>query len=357
MNTLMIIASILGLLVIFRLMNVAQLASVLSGENEDEEQKRHNTMNSIGMMLFMVLGLGLMVYMTFKYQPFMLPEPASVHGVNTDFLLNINFAVIGLVFFLTQIALFWFVYKYQHNRNRRAYFYPHNNKLEVIWTVIPTIVLSALIVTGLNEWNKMTQGHPDDGMKVQVYGYQFNWIARYAGPDNTLGRSYFKFISDDNPLGLDYSDPAVADDIITKGNEMRLPKGVPVLFQFNSRDVIHSAYFPHFRAQMNCVPGMNTSFYMEPTITTQEMRGITNDENFNYVLLCNKICGVAHYQMKMNVVVDEPEDFRNWLKGEKPAIPVEQTAAADAATASDSGEATSTEVPANEENTEVISSL
>jgi cytochrome c oxidase subunit II len=321
MNTLMIIALLLGILVVIRLMNVAQLASVLSEDNEQEEQKRHDSMNAIGMILFMVLGLGLMVYMTFKYQPFLLPQSASKHGVETDFLLNLNFAVIGIVFFITQIALFWFIYKYKHDRNKRALFYPDNHKLEIIWTVVPTIVLSALIVTGLNEWNKMTQGHPDDGMKVQVYGMQFNWMARYAGADNQLGRSYYKLITDDNPLGIDYSDPAAKDDIIAKGNEMHLPKGIPVLFQFNSRDVIHSAYFPHFRTQMNCVPGMNTSFYMEPTISTVEMRKITKNEKFDYVLLCNKICGVAHYNMKMKVVVDEPEDFKNWLKGEKPAVP------------------------------------
>ncbi len=321
MNFLMIIATLLGIFVVVRLMNVAQLAAVLSGEDEEDEQKRHNTMNGIGMILFMVLGLGLMVYMTIKYQPFMLPQSASVHGVKTDFLLNINFLVIGIVFFITQIALFWFVYKYQHDRKRFALFYPENHKLELIWTVVPTIVLSALIVTGLNEWNKMTQSHPKDGMVVQVYGYQFNWIARYSGADNQLGRSFFKLITDDNPLGIDFSDPAAQDDIITKGPEMHLPKGIPVLFQFNSRDVIHSAYFPHFRTQMNCVPGMNTSFYMEPSITTAEMRGITKNEKFDYVLLCNKVCGVAHYNMKMKVVIDDPNDFKAWLKGEKPAIP------------------------------------
>ncbi len=325
----MIIAMLLGVLVVIRLMTVAQLASVLSGEDEEEEQKRHNNMNSMGLMIFMVVGLALMVYMTIKYQPFMLPESASAHGVQTDFLLNINFAVIGIVFFITQIMMFWFIYKYKHDKKRFALFYPDNHKLELIWTVVPTIVLSALIVTGLKEWNKMTQGHPQDGMLVQVYGYQFNWIARYAGEDNKLGRSYYKLISDENPLGIDYSDPAAKDDIITKGNEMHLPKGVPVQFEFNSRDVIHSAYFPHFRTQMNCVPGMTTRFYMEPTITTAEMRGITKKETFDYVLLCNKICGVAHYNMKMKVVVDEPAEFKNWLKGEKPAVPVAPAATAD----------------------------
>lgn len=327
MDFLTILALILGTLVIVRLMNVSQLASVLSGENEDDQQDKENSINKYGMMIFMVVGLILMIYMTLKYQPFMLPESASAHGKKIDFLLNINFAVIGIVFFLTQIFLFWFVYKYIYNRNRRAFFYPDNHKLELIWTVVPTIVLAALIVTGLREWNQITQNHPDNGMKVQVYGYQFNWIARYAGPDNTLGRSNFKLISDTNPLGVDYSDPAAADDIMTKGPEMVLPKGVPIQFQFNSRDVIHSAYFPHFRTQMNCVPGMNTAFYMEPTITTDEMRKITNNEKFDYILVCNKICGVAHYNMKMKVSVMEPADFTNWLKGEKKVVPANTPAA------------------------------
>jgi len=321
MDFLTILALVLGILVIVRLMNVSQLASVLSGDNEEDEQDRHNHLNRIGMMFFMVVGLGLMIYMTLKYQPFMLPESASKHGVKIDFLLNLNFAVIGLVFFITQIFLFWFVYKYIHDRKRRALFYPDNHKLEFIWTIIPTIVLAALIVTGLKEWNQITQNHPDNGMKVQVYGKQFAWIARYAGPDNKLGRSSFKLISDENPLGVDYSDPAAADDIMTKSNEMLLPKGVPIQFQFNSQDVIHSAYFPHFRTQMNCVPGMNTAFYMEPTITTDEMRKITNNEKFDYILVCNKVCGVAHYNMNMKVTVVEPAAFTSWLGGEKKVVP------------------------------------
>ena len=145
MNTLMIIALLLGLLVVIRLMNVSQLASVLSGENEEEEQKRSNSMNSFGLMMFMIIGLALMVYMTFKYKPFMLPVAASEHGRATDFLLGINFGVIGIVFFITQIMLFWFVYKYKNNKERRAYFYPDNHKLELIWTVVPTIVLSTVL--------------------------------------------------------------------------------------------------------------------------------------------------------------------------------------------------------------------
>jgi cytochrome c oxidase subunit II len=323
MNFLLIIAVILGVLVVTKLLSVVQLTSHISNEDEDKTQTRHDYLNGIGLLIFMVLGLFLTVYMTIKYQPFMLPESASKHGVEIDTLLNINFAIIGLVFFATQILLFWFVYKYRHSSSRRAYFYPDNMKLEVIWTVIPTIVLSVLIITGLSSWNRITKAvDNDNGMVVQIYGYQFNWITRYAGDDNTLGKSSFRLIADDNPLGVDFSDPAAADDIMTKSNEMYLPVNVPILFEFNSRDVIHSVYLPHFRTQMNCVPGMTTKFYMEPTITTAKMREITGNDKFDYVLVCNKICGVAHYSMKMKVVVVEQTEYDNWLKGERPVIPV-----------------------------------
>lgn len=320
MSLLIIIAIALSILVMVRLMNIVQLASELSDQHEESELKRENKINGVLLVGFMVVGLVLMVYMTLRYNRFMLPVSASEHGVEIDNLLNWNFAVIGFVFFITQIALFWFAFKYRFKKEKRAYFYPENHKLELIWTIIPTIVLAALIVTGLKSWNKITQSDNTDGMKVEVYGYQFNWIARYAGKDNQLGASNYKLISDENALGVDYRDAKTADDIMTKGNEMHLPVGIPVDMVFHSRDVIHSAYFPHFRAQMNCVPGMTTKFYFKPTITTAEMRKITKNENFDYILLCNKVCGVAHYTMKMKVVIDSPEDFKAWLKGEKPVV-------------------------------------
>jgi cytochrome c oxidase subunit 2 len=314
-------------------MNIVQLTAALAGENEEEEQNRDNKTNAILSLAFMIIGLVLIVYMTLRYSKFMLPRAATEHGVETDNLLWINFGVIGIVFFITQIALFWFAYKYRYDKSRRAYFYPDNHKLELIWTIVPTIVLAALIITGLNSWNKITQTQHTDGLKIQVYGYQFNWIARYAGKDNTLGASNYKLITDENALGIDYRDKSAADDIMTSGNEMRIPVGVPIDMEFNSRDVIHSAYFPHLRVQMNCVPGMTTRFYFKPTITTAEMRKITGNPNFDYVLLCNKICGVAHYTMKMKLVVETPEEFQAWIKTQKPVMEtVTETASNEATT-------------------------
>lgn len=317
-TTLLVIGLIIYVLV--RLMNIVQLTTELTGQDEEEVDIRDNRTNGLLLIAFMVVGLVLVVYMTLRYSKFMLPVAASEHGVETDRLLWWNFGVIGIVFFITQIALFYFANKYRHSHQKRAYFYPENHKLEIIWTVVPTIVLAALITTGLLSWNKITQSEHTDGMKVQVYGYQFNWMARYAGKDNKLGRSNFRLISDVNPLGIDYSDPAAADDIMNSGPEMHLPVNIPVDMEFNSRDVIHSAYFPHLRAQMNCVPGMTTRFYFKPTITTEEMRKIVKRDTFDYALLCNKVCGVAHYQMKMKLVVETPEAFREWLKTQKPVM-------------------------------------
>jgi len=320
MSFLLLLAVGLSIFVMVRLMNIVQLAAELSGESEEAEMKRDNKINGLLLMGFMIVGLGVMVYMTLRYNKFMLPVAASEHGVETDNLLNWNFAVIGLVFFITQIALFWFAYKYRFSKERRAYFYPDNHKLELVWTIIPTIVLSALIVTGLASWNKITQSNHTDGLKVEVYGYQFNWLTRYAGVDNKLGASNFKLITDENPLGVNYKDTASFDDIITTPAEMHLPVGIPVNMVFHAREVLHSAYFPHFRTQMNCVPGMTTVFYFKPTITTAEMRKITKKDTFDYILLCNKVCGMAHYTMKMKVVVESPEDFKKWLKTQKPVM-------------------------------------
>ena len=315
MNILLILAVLFGVLVLVRLANVAQLASQLSGESDEDEQDKDNKVNGWLMLGFLWVGLFLLVYMMIRYNQYLLPVSASEHGVGLDNLMNINWVILFIVFFITQIALFGFAFKYRYNKNRRGYFYHDNNKLEVIWTVIPAVVLIALVFAGLKQWNNITQVEHHDAMYVQVYGKQFDWTVRYSGKDNQLGKSSFRMITDVNPLGVDSIDIAGSDDIIAK--ELHMPVGIPIDVVINSRDVIHSFYLPHFRVQMNAVPGMNTHFYFKPTITTAKMREIVKNPKFDYILLCNKICGVAHYNMQMKVVVDEPADFKAWLTKEK----------------------------------------
>ena len=341
MNILLILAVVFGTLVLVRLANVAAIASKLSGENEEAEQESANRWNSIGMLTFLIVGLITMFYLINAYSPLMLPVSASEHGVAIDKLMNINWIVLFITFLITQILLFFFAFKYKFNKNRRSFYFHDNNKLEAIWTVIPTIVLASLIVTGLQEWNDITnKSDKMEGIKIQVYAKQFDFTARYAGVDKNLARTNFRLISDANPLGVDSLDKYAADDIIAK--ELVMPKGAEIELVINSRDVIHSVYLPHFRVQMNAVPGMTTRFSFKPTMTTAEMQKETKNPKFEYVMLCNKVCGVAHYNMKMPVRVVEMAEYQDWLKAQPLVFPVASEATAGASTATAESAATMT---------------
>ena len=184
----------------------------------------------------------------------------------------------------------------------------------------------------------------EDPLVVELYAQQFNWKARYGGEDNVLGKANVRLIDLDraNILGVDEGDLNAQDDVIV--TELHLPVNRPVLFKMRSQDVLHSAYMPHFRAQMNCVPGMVTQFGFTPTVTTAEMREteamkekvlninkirtekskdltLNGEEplepyEFDYLLICNKICGKSHYNMQMKIIVETEEEFNNWYKNQ-----------------------------------------
>ncbi|MBL0104214.1 MAG: cytochrome c oxidase subunit II [Bacteroidetes bacterium] len=329
-NLLTLIVVILALVAGWRLIRVLELVRDLRDEQEiitDQD----NRFNGRAFMWFMILGFAGMIYFTIDAKKYLLPVAASKHGVLTDNYLYQNFALIIIVFFITQFLLFYYSWKYSHKKGQRAYFYPVDHKLEFWWTVIPAVVLMSLIVYGLKLWIGITAPAPAEAMVLEVYGKQFDWTVRYSGEDNKLAHSNYKMITDNNPLGVDSTDVTGKDDKIVTG-EMHLPVNSKILFKFHSRDIIHSAYFPHFRTQMNCVPGMTTQFFVEPTISTDSMRLITNNPNFDYVLLCNKICGVAHYNMRLKVVVESQESFNKWYATQqyvfaRPEAPVAPAAA------------------------------
>lgn len=276
----------------------------------------------------------------------LLSHAASEHGPQIDNLMIISLVIIFIVQTITQFLLHFFAFKYRGEKGRKALFFADNNTLEAIWTIIPVIVLAGLIIYGLFTWTSiMNVNEDEDPLVIELYAQQFNWKARYAGDDNTLGLANVRLIDIDraNILGLDESDPYAQDDIIT--TELHLPKGRPILFKMRSQDVLHSAYMPHFRAQMNCVPGMITQFSFTPTVTTDEMRQtdiikekvdkinkirteksealVAKGEQpldpyqFDYLLLCNKICGKSHYNMQMKIVVETEEEFNAWIKEQK----------------------------------------
>lgn len=298
--------------------------------------------------LMLGFGIAFYIFMIYNFWTFgdrALPAASSEHGAEYDNLLLITMAVIMFVQVITQGLLHYFAFKYKGEKGNKALFFADNDKLEFVWTIIPVIVLAGLIIYGLFTWSDiMDIEEEEDPLVIELYAKQFSWQARYAGKDNVLGKANVRFIEGANTMGVDESDPYAMDDVITA--EIHLPVNRPVLFKMRSQDVLHSAYFPHFRAQMNVVPGMITQFSFTPTVTTDaineteymrdkvarinEIRRskseeliamgeepLTDYDNFEYYLLCNKICGVAHYNMQMKVVVETEAEYNAWIAEQK----------------------------------------
>jgi cytochrome c oxidase subunit 2 len=436
MKLLILLVIVVGIVAIAQLSRVYELTALLRKRKEEDISYADNRLNASLWLVFMVLFYAGVIYLFINYGDYA-PPAASSHGADVDTLMGFNLAIIITVFFLVNTLLFWFASKYYFRKERKAKFFPHDNRLELVWTVIPSIVLAVIIIYGLKTWNDMTGPAGEDAITVELYSKQFDWTARYPGQDGEFGLANYNLISTTNPLGIvteqrmaesladleediqkvkmelayergrlieereqineqlhadhghhghdDHAEgeeghdhgmsadlkaqlearlaeieemlnsgkttiltdaaieakeeklyrlerqvqrineiedfnfngvqswKAGKDDKIVKG-EFHIPVGKEVEFVFRSRDVIHSAYMPHFRTQMNCVPGVPTRFKMTPTITTDSMRLITGDEEFDYVLLCNKVCGAAHFNMQMKVIVETQEQYEAWLE-------------------------------------------
>jgi cytochrome c oxidase subunit 2 len=316
MTYLILAVIVLFVLTVVRVMSIAALSAELRDKRSDETITDSDNRNQGNMWVyFLIAFFSFCIWQLFAYKDKILPEAASAHGPEIDKLFNITLGLITIVFIGTHIIMIYQTYKYAGKNGNRAVHFAHSNKLELIWTVIPAIVLTGLIAYGLTVWNDVIYPGAKNAMVVELYSKQFDWTARYAGTDNKLGASDYRNIGEGNDLGL-LEDVKSNDDVIVKG-EIHLVKGQPVQFKFRSRDVIHSAYMPHFRAQMNCVPGMETMFEFTPTITTAEMRNKLNNKKFNYVLLCNKICGASHFNMQMDIIVETQEEYNKWLAEQK----------------------------------------
>lgn len=410
MNLIIVLLVVLAIIAIAQLTKVYDLSRTLRNSREEEITPADNRLNANAWVIWMYVFFAATLYLYGKYGDY-LPESASEHGVSVDRLMSINIWMITIVFFIVNYLLFTFAKKYQYNPGRKAKFFTHDNKLEMLWTLIPGVSMAFIIVYGLITWNNITGAASADAMQIELYSKQFDWTARYPGDNKVFGAADFNLIGTTNGLGivtkegiqskieeldtemenvkaaielvkkengnliqhrehsssilsnmlnglmpnffpsegsatvdyvaaledelyrlqrhkqriLDLSEnelngvsqwEAGNDDRIVKG-EFHIPVGQEVEFVFRSQDVIHSAYMPHFRAQMNTVPGMPTRFKMKPTITTVEMRKKLGNDKFDYVLLCNKVCGAAHFNMKIAVIVDTPEDYATWLAEQK----------------------------------------
>ncbi len=344
-SLLVVIVLILLGVAIWQISKIYSLTQVGAGVKIDDSQvanDKDNSVNGYLMFGFLVFIYIFTIYGLFKWGGLVLiSNSAAEHGKDVDNLMMISFIMIFVVQFITQALLHYFAFKYRGVEGRKALYFADNNRLEAIWTIVPVIALSVLILYGLYTWNNVMFVDPEeeDVIYIELYAKQFSWEARYAGEDNALGKANVRLIEGINTVGVDMADPNAKDDIVT--NELHLPVGKRVVFKIRSQDVLHSAYMPHFRAQMNCVPGMVTQFSFIPTITTTEFRQLPETiekvaninqlrrqnsvellakgedalepYEFDYLLLCNKICGASHYNMQMKIVVETQQEFDKWI--------------------------------------------
>ncbi|PSL05508.1 cytochrome c oxidase subunit II [Cecembia rubra] len=308
---------LLLLSIIWMVYRIQTLVSVVKGSDK-KIATGSNKVNAIMFVLFLVGATVLMFWYSIKeFDNYNLPV-ASEHGVITDELFWITMAVTGIVFIITHVLLFWFPYKYQYKEDRKASFYPENNKLELIWTTVPAVVLALLVIGGWRAWSDITAPAPENSHVVEIMGYQFAWEVRYPGMDNVLGEHDYRLINSSNISGVDFSDKNALDDFSSP--VVVIPKGEPVLFKIRARDVLHSVFAPHMRLKMDAVPGMPTRFWFTATKTTEEMRAELNDPEFVYEIACTEICGRGHFSMRKEIRVVEPEEYRKWLADQKPYI-------------------------------------
>jgi cytochrome c oxidase subunit II len=313
---LLIALGALVFVVVFQIAKASEYVSVLKGE--EKTRRQNNRINGFLLLGMLVFGLiGVWYCNELYYGKTLFPQgSASKEGESLDRMFMITTAVTGAVFLLTQILLFWFAFKYQEKDDRKAYYFAHSTKLELIWTTIPAIALCVLVSFGLRAWFKITGDAPKDAIVVEVTGHQFGWEFRYPGVDKALGKKNYRLSSGINSLGVDFEDPASWDDIHV-GTTMHIPVNKPVKMVINAQDVIHDVGLPHFRLKMDAVPGIPTTQWFTPIYTTEEMKVRTGNPNFTYEISCDQMCGRGHFSMRGVIIVESEAEYRKWLATQK----------------------------------------
>jgi len=291
-----------------------------------EIARRFTSLQPYLLLAFLIIFILASVASTVYYSKDFLPEPVSVHGKAVVPLFNATTILTGIAFFLTQVLLFFFAFHYRTKPGKQARFFKEKFRLELFWILVSAFSFIFLFIWGQILWAKMQHprgGDPPEGtvaenssagevLEIDVMGQQFGWKVRYPGADGQLGRTGFRYMSEDNGMGIDVSDPHSRDDFIPV--QMHIPKNRPVRLLLRSKDVIHSFFIPHLRVKMDALPGMTTRTHFTATATTAEMRERLNKPDFNFEVACAELCGRMHFAMKLILVVDEPEQFEKWYE-------------------------------------------
>lgn len=313
MSLLGIVAVALVIVILFQISKAGEILGELGGEKKMVDANNRFQANMfLWVLIFGLIGI---VWSAFHYSPMFLPEASSEHGVGIQNMYFWTLVSIVPIFFLTQILLFGFSYFYRRDDRKAAFYFPESNKLELIWSLIPAVVMVLLVTGGLRQWLKITGPIPEElaeeVLTIEATAQQFKWDIRYSGKDKKLGPRANRKMSADNPWGQDWTDPANQDDFIP--TEVYLPVNRPVMVKINSLDVLHSFYLPHFKVKMDAVPGIPTQFWFTPTKTSAQMQLELDNPEFIYELACAELCGKAHYNMRKEVFVVEQDEFDAWM--------------------------------------------
>lgn len=289
---------------------------------------KSNSINGSLMPIFGLLLFGGIFYEFFHHSGHYLNYSASEHADKIDPIFMTTALMTGIVFIITQTLLFIFSYKYKGDTNdsipfwkkKIALHYADNDKLEKIWTLIPAIGMAVLVFWGAIVWSDVHKDTPKEAINIEVVAEQFQWTVRHSGKDNILAGADYRKIGGGNVLGVNYKEKAAADDIVLAEKEIHIPVGIPINFQIRSKDVLHGFYTPQLKAHIYAVPGMPTHFLVTPNKTTEEMRKQLNKPDFNYEVACSQLCGSAHYNMRLIIVVHTKEEYKEWLEKQKPTF-------------------------------------
>lgn len=226
--------------------------------------------------------------------------PIASNWGSIDDTIILTFWITGTVNVLVVLFLAYCLIRYRHKKGRIAVYEPENTKLEWGLTIVTTLGVVAMLAPGLLVWHDFIEV-PEEATEVEVMGQQWQWSFRYPGKDGLMGTTDAKFITPENPFGLNPEDPNGQDDVLVEADDMHLPTGSPLKFLLRSIDVLHDFYVPEFRAKTDMVPGMVTYFWLTPI----------RDGTFD--ILCAELCGIGHHIMRGIVVVEGPDEFQTWL--------------------------------------------
>jgi len=226
--------------------------------------------------------------------------PVASNWSSIDTTILVTFWVTGFVFIAVNLFMAYAIFQHRFKVGQKAHYEPENKRLEIWLTGLTSLGIAAMLAPGLYVWGDFVDA-PEDSHLVEIVGQQWHWTYRFPGEDGELGRTHPRYMSEENPFGIDPNDPAGQDDILIFHNELHLPVDQPVKALLRAKDVIHNWAVPQFRAKMDMVPGMVSYFWFEP------------NRKGSFEVLCMELCGMAHHAMRGRVIVEEQVDFEQWL--------------------------------------------